>query len=85
MAALLYIVVPLDVIPELLPLLGILDDTMIIPILMWLLIPETVLDDARKHVAMTGKKKTHVHRWILWTCAAAIVVLVVYTVWKLAT
>lgn len=64
--SLIYVINPVDILPEILPLLGIVDDAMIIPILMWILIPNTVLHDARMHIAQQEKNKPQKKHWFLW-------------------
>jgi uncharacterized membrane protein YkvA (DUF1232 family) len=77
-----YIVSPVDIAPDLLPLLGIVDDVCIIPILMWIVLPNKVLDDARAHIA-EQKKEPHSHHWILWTFCVILCVLMLYTLYLL--
>ena len=64
--SLIYVINPVDVLPEILPLLGIVDDAMIIPLLMWILIPNTVLNDARIYITQEEKKKPKKKHWFLW-------------------
>ena len=48
-----YLLCPIDLIPDFIPVLGLLDDLIIVPALIALsikLIPATVLDDARKQL-----------------------------------
>jgi uncharacterized membrane protein YkvA (DUF1232 family) len=55
-----YIISPIDIAPDILPFLGITDDIMIIPLLMWVFIPNDILDDARKYVEdNTSRSKYH--------------------------
>jgi uncharacterized membrane protein YkvA (DUF1232 family) len=75
----IYIVSPIDILPEILPLLGIVDDTMIIPLMMWIMIPNNILDDARKYVtAHTKKQKYH---WILWSGFIAISIIIITVIY----
>ena len=46
-----------------LPLFGISDDILVIPLLMWILIPNHILDDARE-IRRRARKKPHSHHWI---------------------
>lgn len=81
--ALVYIVSPIDILPDFMPFLGISDDILIIPVLMWMLIPDEVLEDARKHVALLEKKESHSHHWIFWTCMSLLGIMLIYTIYKL--
>ncbi len=81
--SLAYIVSPVDILPDFLPLLGITDDVLIIPLLMWILIPNNILEDARKYVANIEKKEPHSHHWIFWTCMSILGIMLVYTVVEL--
>ncbi|MCC6613886.1 MAG: DUF1232 domain-containing protein [Anaerolineae bacterium] len=50
-AALGYLVLPFDLIPDFIPVLGQLDDLLIVPSLIWLaarMIPQAIWDDARQ-------------------------------------
>lgn len=77
--ALIYIVSPIDIAPDILPLLGIADDIMIIPVIMWILLPNNILDDARTYVAThTQKKTSHWLRNILIVSASIIIVFGLY-------
>lgn len=54
-----YLLSPIDLIPDFIPVLGILDDLIIVPLLiMWSirLIPKNILEEARKNVAENPKK-----------------------------
>ncbi|MCS3904030.1 uncharacterized membrane protein YkvA (DUF1232 family) [Methylohalomonas lacus] len=57
--ALFYLLSPVDLIPDWIPLLGQLDDLVIVPLLIWLArrrIPAWVIDDcrARQHQSVAG-------------------------------
>lgn len=46
-----YALSPIDLIPDFIPVLGLLDDVILVPVLIWLavkLIPKNVLDDSQK-------------------------------------
>lgn len=54
-----YLLSPIDLVPDFIPVLGILDDLIIVPLLiMWSirLIPKNILEEARKNVAENPKK-----------------------------
>ncbi|NQU44967.1 DUF1232 domain-containing protein [bacterium] len=51
---LLYLISPLDLIPDWIPILGILDDLVIVPLLLWLAIrlaPDDVVQECRQEAA----------------------------------
>lgn len=81
--AFIYIASPVDIAPDLLPLIGITDDIMIIPLLLWVFIPNAILDDARKHVAQQEGKKVHKHHWMFWSILTILAVFLLYTIYKL--
>lgn len=62
----IYIVSPIDIAPDVLLLFGIVDDVMIIPMILWMLLPDAVMDDARKYIAHQEGKKPHSHHWMRW-------------------
>lgn len=58
-ATLLYAASPIDLIPDFIPVLGQLDDLIIVPAGIWLsikLIPPEVWEDARRKVVLEGEK-----------------------------
>lgn len=63
--SLVYIINPIDILPEFLPLIGIADDVMILPILMWVLLPNSVLHDARIHIEQKENNAPVKNHWIL--------------------
>lgn len=75
-----YLLCPLDLIPDFIPLLGYADDLIIIPVLLYFsvkLVPEEVMNDARNR-AVEGKIRIR-SAWIfsvlfvaIWTGAAAV-------------
>ncbi len=53
-AALAYALSPIDLIPDAIPVLGQLDDLLLVPVLVWLalrFVPPHVIDDCRRRVA----------------------------------
>jgi uncharacterized membrane protein YkvA (DUF1232 family) len=57
-AAIAYALSPIDLIPDFIPVLGHLDDLVVVPLLVWLalrLIPDSVLRDAREFVRDGGE------------------------------
>jgi uncharacterized membrane protein YkvA (DUF1232 family) len=57
--AIAYALSPIDLIPDFIPILGHLDDALIVPFLIWLafkLIPDNVLADCRKKTAAIANK-----------------------------
>jgi uncharacterized membrane protein YkvA (DUF1232 family) len=57
-AAIAYVLSPIDLIPDFIPVLGHLDDLVVVPLLVWLalrLIPGSVLRDAREFVRDGGE------------------------------
>ena len=52
-----YALLPFDLIPDFLPVIGHLDDLVLVPVLVWLalrLIPAAVLDECRRRAGMVG-------------------------------
>lgn len=50
-AAVAYFLSPVDLIPDFIPVIGHLDDVVIVPLLVWLavrMIPKIIIDDCRK-------------------------------------
>mgnify|MGYP000961949000 CR=1 FL=1 len=83
--ALVYIISPIDIAPDIFPLIGITDDMIVIPLLMWFFIPNNILDDARRHIAILEKKDTHTHGWIFWMCMVILGLMLLYTMYELLT
>jgi benzodiazapine receptor len=62
-AALAYLVSPIDIIPDFIPVLGLLDDILIVPLLVWLalaMIPKEVKRECRSQVHTTSAAETGV-------------------------
>jgi uncharacterized membrane protein YkvA (DUF1232 family) len=78
-----YIVSPIDIAPDLMPLVGIIDDVFIIPLIMWIWLPNAVLDDARSYIAGIEKKEPPAHHWIFWTFCVTLLILMIYTLYLL--
>ena len=75
-----YLLSPIDLIPDFIPVLGILDDLIIVPLLiMWSigLIPKNILEEARKNVAENPKKLEKTN----WIFAALIVLFWLFLVY----
>lgn len=69
-----YLLSPIDLIPDFIPVLGLLDDLIIVPLLISIsikLIPESVLNDAREAIRSNPKKLKKAN----WAFAALIVVI----------
>ena len=81
--SLVYIVSPVDLAPDFLPIIGISDDILIIPLIMWILLPNNILEDARRHIALLEKKEPHSHHWIFWICINILVIMLIYTIYEL--
>lgn len=70
-----YLLSPIDLIPDFIPILGLLDDLIIVPLLILLsirLIPASVLQDARKRAIEYFKNNNGVN-WI-----AAIIIIIIW-------
>ncbi len=79
-----YLLSPIDLIPDFIPVLGLLDDLIIVPFLIRLsikLIPEKVLNDAREEVANNSEqyKKTN---WIFAIIIVSIWLALTYIMYK---
>ena len=81
-----YALSPLDLIPDLVPVLGYLDDVILLPLGIWLtirMIPLAVLDEsrARAEIELRGRRPTNraaaVVIILLWAGSIALVVLAV--------
>lgn len=70
-----YAISPIDLIPDFVPILGYLDDVILLPAGIWLalkLIPEAVMDEARRKAKQASERPT--------SGAAAIVIVVIWLV-----
>lgn len=69
-----YLLSPIDLIPDFIPILGLLDDLIIVPLLILLsirLIPTIVLHDARKRAVENSKN----HKSPNWRAAIIIIII----------
>jgi uncharacterized membrane protein YkvA (DUF1232 family) len=69
-----YLLSPIDLIPDFIPVLGVLDDLIIVPALITLsikLIPKRILDDAREELKNFPSK----HKKNNWVFAIAIIII----------
>jgi uncharacterized membrane protein YkvA (DUF1232 family) len=75
-----YALSPIDLIPDFIPVLGLLDDLLLLPAAIWIvvrLVPKVVLDDARERADATLEQPTSrtaaVVIVVIWiACAAAL-------------
>jgi uncharacterized membrane protein YkvA (DUF1232 family) len=75
-----YFLSPIDLIPDFIPILGALDDLLIVPSLIWLaiqLLPDEVLTDARKKV-IANPPKLQKNNWIFGLFIILIWILLIY-------
>lgn len=80
-----YMLSPIDLIPDFIPVLGLLDDLLLVPLLItWSvsLIPKSVIEDARIELA-THPVKYKKNNWIFATIIIAIWILLIYVVARL--
>src|SRR5918994_6978189 len=78
-----YLLCPIDLIPDFIPMLGLLDDLIIVPALITLsikLIPETILNDAREKLKANPTRYTK-NNWLFAIIIIFIWVLVLYLVY----
>ena len=69
-----YLLSPIDLIPDFIPILGLLDDLIIVPLLILLsirLIPASVLQDARERAIKNSKN----HKGTNWIAAILIIII----------
>jgi uncharacterized membrane protein YkvA (DUF1232 family) len=75
---LLYVIIPVDVLPDFIPFAGLLDDLIITPLGLWLaikMIPESVLNDNSKELNETVKKIQNTFLWVAVLIAVFTVVV----------
>jgi uncharacterized membrane protein YkvA (DUF1232 family) len=81
-AVVAYAFSPIDLIPDFIPVLGFLDDALLLPIGIWLTIqciPRSVLDECRGQAAQWLAEQHAKPR--NWTAAAVIIILWVLAAW----
>lgn len=83
MLILIYVINPIDLSPDFLPIIGIADDILIVPTILWILLPNHVLNDARIFITKTENRDKHSHHWLFWVCLNALGIMLVYTLYKL--
>lgn len=77
-----YALSPIDLIPDFIPVLGLLDELILLPVALWLvlrLVPAEALDDAREKARAWVEARRPKPR--NWFAAAAIVVLWILLLW----
>ncbi len=79
---LIYIISPIDIAPDIIPLIGLVDDFAIIPLIMWILLPNTVLTDARKYIQNQKEIKNQKKHWIRWILFSLAILCVVFLLYK---
>lgn len=86
-----YAISPIDIIPDFIPVLGYLDDALIVPLGIWIalkLIPTEVIADARvKSTAVKGEQLVNRRRSILlasgiWLFVIGMIAFIIYRVIK---
>lgn len=81
---LIYALSPIDLVPDFIPILGYLDDVILLPLLIALTIkciPEQVLDKVRRQASSQGISRPHQH----WIYAIPIMLIWVYLLVWVAT
>lgn len=76
---LIYVIVPVDVVPDFIPFAGLLDDLVITPLGLWLairMIPDSVLNDNSHELNETVKKIQSVFLWLAILIAVFTVVVI---------
>ena len=81
-----YALSPLDLIPDFIPILGLVDDAILIPLGMWLfvrMIPADLMEECRKRAEAASERPRSV--WgaliVVWIWIAAILLFVSLVVW----
>ena len=79
-----YLLSPIDLIPDFIPIIGLIDDLIIVPLLIALsikLIPQTVLTEARQNVR-DNPQKLKKSNWIFATVIVIIWLTLLYWVYR---
>lgn len=78
---------PIDLIPDFIPVLGYLDDVIIVPLGIWLalrMIPQRVLDDSRRRAeAWIAAREKRPRSYVAATVFVLLWLAAVYGLWKL--
>ena len=81
-----YLLSPIDLIPDFIPVIGLIDDLIIVPLLISLsikLIPKAVLEDARKKAAeQSALKKNWLAALLIIVIWIASLIVVTKAIWK---
>ena len=83
-----YAVSPIDLIPDFVPVLGYLDDLVLLPLGIWLalhMLPEQVLQDCRAHAQLATDESSQRSSWLgivivgsTWICFALLLILAIH-------
>ena len=87
-AAVTYILTPVDLIPDFIPILGLLDDLLLVPlglVIAYRMIPSDVMDECRREAAARLDQKRPTNWVAAGVIVAVWVVLAVLCVWLLVT
>ncbi|GAB3166392.1 YkvA family protein [Telluribacter humicola] len=79
-----YLLSPIDLIPDFIPVIGLLDDLVIVPLLILLsikLIPPVVLNEARQQV-LVHPEQLKKNNWIAATAIVLLWVLILYVTYR---
>jgi uncharacterized membrane protein YkvA (DUF1232 family) len=88
--AIAYALSPIDLIPDFIPILGLLDDLILLPLIIVLLIkliPQAIMDDCRHQAKMAiASEKNQLHSWnasiviiAIWFMAGIVLVFWLYS------